>query len=96
MRAGEATGETWRTAEEGGARWVFPARPDDAVNQYVDFLHAFDCSVAASTTELLISADTDFVVWLNGVLIGHGQYCNYPDRKTYKRFDVGHAVREGR
>lgn len=95
MTAYGIAGQTWRVDAEGGARWIFPARPDDAVNQLVDFLHDFTCDSPATDGELLISADTDFVVWLNGVLIGHGQYCNYPDRKTYERFDVGHALREG-
>ncbi|MBT7699024.1 MAG: family 78 glycoside hydrolase catalytic domain [Verrucomicrobia bacterium] len=96
MKADRTTDETWRIADEGGARWIFPTRPDDAVNQVVDFLHDFTCDTPAIGGEILISADTDFVVWLNGHLIGHGQYCNYPDRKTYERLPLGDALREGR
>ena len=66
------TGERWRITA-GDARWIFPARPVDAVNQVVDFLHGFECDSPAPGAELRISADTDFVVGLNGQLIGHGQ-----------------------
>ena len=90
-----ATGETWRLREESGARWIFPARPDDAVNQVVDFLHAFSCHVPVPDAELLISADTDFVAWLNGRLVGSGQYSDYPDRKTYERLPLADDLREG-
>jgi len=89
------TGERWRISD-GDARWVFPSQPNGAVNQYVDFLHRFEGDATGCESELLISADTDFAVWLNGQLIGHGQYSNHPDRKTYERFDVGDTLRQGR
>lgn len=95
MESHGANGGVWRVSEDGVARWIFPARADDAVNQIVDFLHEFNCEAPVSGGELLISADTDFVVWLNGRLIGHGQYSNYPDRKTYERLPLGNALRQG-
>ena len=87
---------TWQLGDERAARWIFPARPAGTVNQVVDFLHVFACDGRSRVpaAELWISADTDFVVWLNGRLIGHGQYANYPDRKTYERLALGEALRE--
>ncbi|MDD3155576.1 MAG: family 78 glycoside hydrolase catalytic domain, partial [Victivallaceae bacterium] len=37
---------------------------------------------------LKISADTDFVVWLDGVEIGYGQYSDYPDAPTETQFSI--------
>ena len=85
----------WDLSGVDGPRWVFPARPEDAVNQIVDFLHRFDCQEPDANAELLISADTDFAVWLNGCYLGHGQYSDYPDQKTYERLPLGEALRRG-
>lgn len=87
----------WQLAETGNARWIFPACTDGAVNQIVDFLHPFDVSsdLPVPDAELWISADTDFMVWLNGRLLGYGQYSDYPDRKTFERLPVGEALRPG-
>ena len=86
----------WDLSGAGRGRWVFPARPDGAVNQYVDFLHFFDCDDPEAAAELLISADTDFVAWVNGRLVGFGQYSDYPDQKTYERLGLAGALRKGR
>ncbi len=86
---------TWFLSKSVGGAWIFPALPADTVNQYVDFRHELNCTDRALPTVLRISADTDFEVWLNGQSIGHGQFSNYPDRKTYERFDLGGALQSG-
>jgi len=91
----ESAGQRWDLSGTGRGRWVFPARPDGAVNQVVDFLHGFECDHVRAGAELLLSADTDFVAWLNGRLVGHGQYSNYPDEKTYERLPLDGALRAG-
>jgi len=91
----ESAGRRWDLSGIGRGRWIFPARPEGAVNQIVDFLHSFDCGHVDGRAELLISADTDFVAWLNGNLVGHGQYSDYPDEKTYERLPLGGALRMG-
>lgn len=88
--------EIWRLDANDAARWIFPHRDDGTVNQYVDFLQVFVCEVPPAEPELLISADTDFVVWMNGAFIGKGQYSNYPEAKTYERFPLGNLLRNGR
>lgn len=94
-RDGESPRQQWDLSGVGRGRWIFPARPEGAVNQIVDFLHSFDCGEPEPEAELLISADTDFVAWLNGRLVGHGQYSDYPDEKTYEHLPVGGALRSG-
>jgi alpha-L-rhamnosidase len=75
--------------------WIFPAVDADAVNVYADFLQAFTAAGNHEHCHLIVSADTDFTVWLNGVAIGGGQYSDYPDRKTYECFDVGGLLHNG-
>lgn len=85
----------WQPGNDS-ACWVFPARAEDTVNQLVDVHHVFACPAADADAELQISADTDFIVWLNGEWIGQGQYSDYPDQKTFERFPCGKALRAGR
>jgi len=87
--------DDWKISEGCGARWIFPALPEDAVNQYVDFLHVFDCDGAVPDAQLVISADTDFCAWLNGELIGCGQYSDYPGAKTYESFPLKDVICDG-
>ncbi len=91
----ESAGQRWDLSGIGRGRWIFPARPEGAVNQIVDFLHSFDCNHLEAGAELLISADTDFAAWLNGHLVGHGQYSDYPGEKTYERLLLGGTLRMG-
>lgn len=87
--------DTWQLSTHKGPQWIFPGVPENSVNQIVDFSHSFECDQHDPEAQLRISADTDFMVWLNGILIGCGQYSDYPDQKTYERFTIGPALREG-
>ena len=84
--------KAWNCAESP-AKWIFPEREKDCINQYVDFFHEF--SSTGKSAELRISADTDFVVWLNGQLVGHGQYSDYPDAKTFESFTLNDLKKDG-
>ncbi|NQY74135.1 MAG: hypothetical protein HRT90_05165, partial [Candidatus Margulisbacteria bacterium] len=83
------------TEAESSTKWIFPTLPSDAVNQYVDFYHTFEVEDISSSPHLLISADTDYAVWLNGKMLGHGQYSDYPDQKTYDTFSLEGLIRKG-
>ncbi len=86
----------WSLSAKGpGAAWVFPQLAADAVNQYVDFRQSFAVADPGRHATLWICADTDFVVWLNGTQVGHGQFPNHPDHKTYERFALDGSLRPG-
>lgn len=87
--------QRWHLSESEGGRWIFPARPEGSVNQVVDFFQCFECDHVDASAAIRISADTDYVVWLNGVCVGSGQYSDYPDQKTYEQFRLGDALRCG-
>ncbi len=86
----------WKLNHETPARWIFPVTPPESVNQIVDFLHLFDCDQTDADAEIRISADSDFICWLNGERVGFGQYSNHADRKTYECFRLGGQLRQGR
>ncbi len=87
---------SWKIKQETPARWIFPEIPAESVNQIVDFLHPFHCEDPDQEAAIRISADSDFICWMNGALLGFGQYSNHPDRKSYERFDLAGLLRPGR
>lgn len=82
---------------ELGASWVWCARSEDVVNQYVQFRHEFTLNDTLSAyARLLISVDTEYAVWLNGKFVDSGQYCDYPGKKTFDELDVTEMLIEGK
>lgn len=86
----------WKIEETGMPRWIFPIPSRHEVNLYTDFLHVFECRKAPRKASIRISADTDFVLWINGNFAGFNQYPNYPESKTYEEFNLGSFIRTGR
>lgn len=77
------------------AAWIWLPQRKAEPNQYVCFRKGFSASGRSARAECHISADSDFILCVNGVECGRGQFGDYPDRKTYSSFDVGHALRKG-
>ena len=75
------------------SRWVWLS--ESRVNQYADFIQDFHCSSEAGT-ELRISADTNYALYINGKFVYAGQYPDYPHYKVYDTFDIGSFCREGK
>ena len=68
------------------AKWIW-CNAEEKLNQYAALRRVFDAGSDAEA-ELLISADWDFVVSVNGREVGRGQFPDYPDRKTVSQFTV--------
>ncbi|MBQ8954832.1 MAG: hypothetical protein IJ048_12035 [Clostridia bacterium] len=62
------------------SQWIWCERAA-SVNAYVLFRHRF--SAGAGGARLFISADAQYAAFLNGALIGEGQYADYPGYKVY-------------
>ncbi len=75
------------------AQWIWYAQPT-AVNTYARFVRAFAAPATGKAT-LLISADAQYAVYLNGQLAGAGQYADYPAYKVYDEYDVTHLLTPG-
>jgi alpha-L-rhamnosidase len=70
------------------ASWIWAARSQNSPHQYVLFRKTFTTSGLPDGL-LHISADSDFVAYLDGNEIGRGQYSDYPHEKTYSTFRTG-------
>lgn len=77
------------------AFWIWLKQEKDPVNQYVCIRHSFQNPQTDETAELHISADTDFIAYVNGQEAGRFQFPDYPEQKTYSTFDIGKMLRKG-
>ncbi|MBP1990822.1 alpha-L-rhamnosidase-related protein [Paenibacillus eucommiae] len=75
--------------------WIWNQGTRDEVNQYVEFRHEFLLQERAEQAKLYLSADSDYVVWVNGVLVDYGQYDDFPNNKAYDCLSIGHLLHEG-
>ena len=76
-------------------KWIWFDGKTAEVNSYVDFGQDFFIDSLEYPAELLISCETNFVVWLNGKFIGTGQFGDYPGAETYSSFDLAGKLLEG-
>lgn len=75
------------------SRWIWLPKEDN-LNQYGDFRTVF--SVAdREGTRLYISADSQYAVYLNGMLLPASQYADYPDYKVVDVLDISPWLRQG-
>lgn len=76
------------------ANWIWirgRKRPDC----YAVFRREFSVSRLSRDATLRISADSDFVAWVNGVEVARGQFSDFAESRTYGMFSVGEALRRG-
>lgn len=77
------------------AKWIWLAQDQPVVNQYVCFRKRIPLAGVPRKALMDISADSDFRVWINGQLIGGGQFSDWPHDKTFTRCDLAGHLREG-
>jgi hypothetical protein len=72
------------------AKWLWPdSKTTKKPHQYFFFRKEFEIvQKELLPTRFLISADTDFIAYLNGVEFGRGQFSDYPREKTYSSFGL--------
>ena len=75
------------------AHWIWHDQ-GVSVNEYAIARCSFEADEWCRP-ELLISADSDFAAYLNGVFLGRGQFSDFPDRKTFTRIPLDHALQKG-
>jgi hypothetical protein len=81
--------------ENNRGLWVWPTGCGRSINQYVEFRHEFDAT-SASRAELIVSVDSNYVLWLNGEFVDCGQYHDFPNDKVFDTLSVGKYLRPGR
>ena len=74
------------------AKWIWLAE-GERKDQYADFISEFDYSDRA---EMTISCDSNYIVYINGVMAAFGQYPDYPDYKVCDVIDVSPFLHPGK
>ena len=77
------------------AEWIW-CRKESGKNEYAEFVSEFDVSDTDGEVLLRICSDTDYAAWLNGRLVGAGQYNDFPERKVYDTLPLGRYLVRGK
>ena len=77
------------------ARWIW-SPVGRGVNQYVDFVREFSLANPPGTAWLIIMADSDFALWINGAALPLRQFPCYADKPVYDRIEVSAHLKAGR
>ncbi len=71
--------------ERAAKIWIDTA---DRVNVYADFADSFILPETFETVTLSVSADSNYLVTVNGCAVGSLQYADFPDYKVYNTYDI--------
>ena len=75
-------------------RWVWHAGSREAYHDYHRFRQDF-LGPKAGPVSLLITADANYQVWLNGQMVGHGPAKSAAGRRSVDAYDVTAFLRPG-
>ena len=78
--------------ENASKIWIDTA---DRINTYVDFTDTFTPTDGSEKVQLAISADSNYLVTVNGAVVGSMQYGDFPDYKVYDTYDLTPYLQEG-
>lgn len=76
------------------SQWIW-TKEYSGPNQYILAHQAFTAAELEKTI-LFISADAQYSAYVNGVLVGFGQYPDLPDYKVYDEIDISGCLKNGR
>ncbi len=63
-------------------------------NQYMEALRSFEVK-STENAILQICADAEYVAYINGKLVGTGQFKSFPGKKFYDEYDISEFVKKG-
>ncbi|MBR5448440.1 MAG: hypothetical protein IKV43_00490, partial [Clostridia bacterium] len=75
------------------AEWIW-ATPTPECDEYAEFCEVID--FRGREASIFISADSNYVVYVNGSLAAFGQYADYPYDKVYDKRDISAFMRQGK
>ena len=82
--------------EDTEARWIWPARLRDSVNQYVEFTQDVQLGHVPHEACLVISTDTAYACWINGQFVESQQFADFPGNKRYDSIELNGVLTRGR
>ena len=86
-------GKSLRGSADMTGEWIWE-NSDNREDEHCEFRTLFYAE-QGNCVRVRISCDTDFVLYINGIAAGFGQYPDYPHYKIYETFDVSAEVRSG-
>ncbi len=78
------------------ANWIWLDAEPCPRNAIAEFRRSFDLKRMPKNARVLISADSRYVLWLNGTRIGHGPPRNFPNHYEFDLHDVREFLRRGK
>ncbi len=78
------------------ADWIWINQDAAIENQYVCFRKQFNLESVSPAAFCDISVDSEYVLAINGEKVSHGQFSDFPDRKTFTRVNVASFLKEGK
>lgn len=82
-------------SEIKNSTWIWLPQKTAVKHQYVCFRKSFTLLNPQKTATFDISADSDFILYVNGAEVGRGQFSDYPAEKTFTRFDIAEKLKSG-
>ena len=76
------------------AQWIWNSKKRSNIHEIIWFRYNFNASQFQKPV-LKIAADTDFIVWINGIEAGRNQYQAYPEARFYQLFDIADLLHSG-
>ncbi len=78
------------------ARWIWDSADSRREwNHWCAFRRDFEVNLVPDDAALLISADAEYAVWVNGEWVGQGPSRGFPDNYKYDRYIVHQFLRTG-
>jgi len=77
------------------ASWIWCSESRSNKDRYACFRYTFELSDRDQEAFVDISADSDYVLCLNGEELGRGQFGDFATKKTWSRFPVGDLLANG-
>ncbi|MFN8140263.1 MAG: alpha-L-rhamnosidase C-terminal domain-containing protein [Fimbriimonadales bacterium] len=64
-------------------------------NQWVGFRRSFSLDSVPESATLMITADAEYRVWINGEWVGQGPARGWPDEWWYDEYEIAHLLKPG-
>ncbi|HAH86674.1 MAG TPA: hypothetical protein DCL60_04825 [Armatimonadetes bacterium] len=77
------------------AAWIWLKQNAHIPNQYACFRKKFNLSHVAENASADISADSNFILYVNGIEVACGQFSDYPEQKTFTRLLISEFLHTG-
>jgi alpha-L-rhamnosidase len=78
------------------ADWIWIDQNSTLENQYVCFRKQITIGRVPTDSFCDIAVDSEYVLAVNGQKVSHGQFSDFPDRKTFTRINMARFLKEGK